>query len=52
MTLASKDAAERYALMEQLAKLTCPASAVPNETSSESHEIIDKPVSAKVTEAS
>jgi pyruvate-ferredoxin/flavodoxin oxidoreductase len=52
MTLASKDAAERYALMEQLSKLTCPASAVSNETSNENHEIIDKPSSVKVTDVS
>jgi pyruvate-ferredoxin/flavodoxin oxidoreductase len=37
--LASRDAAERYALMEQLAKLTC----------SQEQEIIDKPVPAKVS---
>jgi pyruvate-ferredoxin/flavodoxin oxidoreductase len=40
MALASRDAVERYALMEQLAKLSC----------GEKHEIIDKPIPAKVSE--
>jgi pyruvate-ferredoxin/flavodoxin oxidoreductase len=48
--LANRDAAERYALMEQLAKLTCPASVLSAEMSGENHEIIDKPSSVKVTE--